>query len=51
MGFRVGVDVGGTFTKAVAMDLDLHEIVATSIIPTTHGAANGVATGVVEAAP
>lgn len=49
MGLRVGVDVGGTFTKAVAIDLESNEIVATSIIPTTHGAANGVATGVVAA--
>lgn len=49
MGLRVGVDVGGTFTKAVAMDLASNEIVATSIIPTTHTSDNGVASGVVDA--
>jgi N-methylhydantoinase A len=43
---RVGVDVGGTFTKAVAIDRH-GEIVARSVIPTTHDTAEGVAAGVV----
>ena len=47
MGVRVGVDVGGTFTKAVAFDLGLGRIVAEEIVPTTHGASEGVAAGVV----
>ena len=47
MGVRVGVDVGGTFTKAVAVDLEAG-IVAESVLPTTHGAAEGVAAGVVQ---
>ncbi len=46
---RVGVDVGGTFTKAVAIDPTTLQIVATSVVATTHAAADGVATGVVEA--
>ena len=46
---RVGVDVGGTFTKAVAIDIGTLALVATSIVPTTHSAAGGVAEGVVAA--
>ena len=46
---RVGVDVGGTFTKAVAVELATREIVASAVVPTTHGAEGGVAAGVVEA--
>ncbi len=48
MGFRVGVDVGGTFTKAVAVDAATGTLVARSVVPTTHTAAAGVAVGVVE---
>src|SRR5829696_3633375 len=46
---RVGVDVGGTFTKAVAVALPSGTIAARSVLPTTHGAPNGVAEGVVSA--
>ena len=49
MGVRVGVDVGGTFTKAVAVELASRTVVATSVVPTTHGAEGGVAAGVVRA--
>jgi N-methylhydantoinase A len=45
---RVGVDVGGTFTKAVAFDLLVGHVVAEQIVPTTHTAADGVAAGVVQ---
>ena len=48
-GIRVGVDVGGTFTKAVAVDPTTREILATSVVPTTHQSADGVAEGVVHA--
>ena len=47
MGLRVGVDVGGTFTKAVALDGDAN-VVARAVVPTTHSHPDGVAAGVVE---
>jgi N-methylhydantoinase A/oxoprolinase/acetone carboxylase beta subunit len=46
---RVGVDVGGTFTKAVALDAREHRVHAHCAVPTTHGAEGGVTAGVVEA--
>lgn len=46
---RVGVDVGGTFTKAVAVEADSHRLRAHCAVPTTHGAAGGVSDGVAEA--
>jgi N-methylhydantoinase A len=46
---RVGVDVGGTFTKAVAVELPSGKVIAQSVLPTSHGAVNGVAEGVVAA--
>jgi N-methylhydantoinase A len=46
---RVGVDVGGTFTKAVALDAESHRVRAHCAVPTTHGADGGVTVGVVEA--
>lgn len=49
MTLRVGVDVGGTFTKAVACDVASGEVVAASIVPTTHHAGEGVAAGVIAA--
>ena len=49
MAVRVGVDVGGTFTKAVACDAASGEVVARSVVPTTHGDPVGVAAGVVRA--
>jgi len=49
MTVRIGVDVGGTFTKAVACDGSTGDVVARSIVPTSHGAVNGVAQGVIDA--
>jgi len=48
MGMRVGVDVGGTFTKAVAFDLELGCVAAQSVVATTHSHEHGVASGVVQ---
>ena len=48
MGMRIGVDVGGTFTKAIAFDLSAGEVVAQAVVPTTHQDPNGVAAGVVQ---
>jgi N-methylhydantoinase A/oxoprolinase/acetone carboxylase beta subunit len=45
---RVGIDVGGTHTKAVALDNDTHEIVGESVVMTTHDHEMGVAAGVIE---
>lgn len=49
MGLRVGVDVGGTFTKAVAFDPAAGAVTARSVVATTHAHPDGVAAGVVEA--
>ena len=45
---RVGIDVGGTHTKAVALDNTTHEIVGESVVMTTHDDPMGVAAGVIE---
>ena len=46
---RVGIDVGGTHTKAVALDNETQEIVGESIVMTSHDDAElGVAKGVIE---
>jgi N-methylhydantoinase A len=46
--FKIGVDVGGTFTKAVACDAESTEVVAQAVVATTHSSPLGVAKGVVE---
>ncbi len=46
---RVGIDVGGTHTKAVAIDNDTHEIIGKGSVMTTHDHEMGVAAGVIEA--
>lgn len=46
---RVGIDVGGTHTKAVALDNDTHEIVGKVSVMTTHDHELGVAHGIVDA--
>lgn len=45
---RMGIDVGGTHTKAVAIDNATHEIIGKSSVKTTHDHLNGMAAGVVQ---
>jgi N-methylhydantoinase A len=48
-GLRVGVDVGGTFTKAVAVSTQPLSLRAHAVVPTSHHAPDGVVEGVAEA--
>lgn len=45
---RVGIDVGGTHTKAVAIDNDSHEIIGKASVMTSHDHEQGVSAGVIE---
>ena len=45
---RIGVDVGGTFTKAVAVETGPLRLLAHAVVPTSHEA-EGMADGVVDA--
>ena len=44
---RIGIDVGGTFTDAVAIDNESGEIIAREKLPTTHASEEGVAAGII----
>ena len=46
---RIGIDVGGTHTKAVAIDNNTHKIIGKYSVKTTHDDKFGVATGVINA--
>ncbi|MFM9939862.1 MAG: hydantoinase/oxoprolinase family protein [Hyphomicrobiaceae bacterium] len=46
--YRIGIDVGGTFTKAVLLDHASREVIGRYSVLTTHAHERGVAAGVVE---
>jgi len=46
---RIGIDVGGTFTKAVAIDMVEKKILGKKSVPTTHSLDGGVSIGIVNA--
>ncbi|MEB7996536.1 hydantoinase/oxoprolinase family protein [Raoultella ornithinolytica] len=45
--YRIGIDVGGTFTDAAVIDNDSFALIAKKKIPTTHHHANGVSHGII----
>lgn len=45
--YRIGIDVGGTFTDAAVIDNDNFTLIAKKKIPTTHHHPNGVAHGII----
>ncbi len=49
MKVRIGIDVGGTFTDVVIINNESHELVGQLKLPTSHGAREGVAAGIVAA--
>jgi N-methylhydantoinase A/oxoprolinase/acetone carboxylase beta subunit len=46
---RIGIDVGGTFTKAIGLDIVTGQILGKATVQTTHDSQTGVSTGIVTA--
>ena len=46
---RIGIDVGGTFTHAVAIDSRTMKLVGQIKVPTSHRSERGVAQGIIDA--
>ena len=46
--YRIGIDVGGTFTKAALIDSIDGSVVGRSSVHTTHDHSDGVAAGVIQ---
>jgi N-methylhydantoinase A len=44
---RLGIDVGGTFTKAIAIDIASGSFLGRTTVPTTHDSERGVAEGII----
>lgn len=45
---RIGIDVGGTFTHAVAVEVPSNRVIAHAVTPTTHSAESSVSEGIVK---
>ena len=45
---RIGIDVGGTFTHAVAIDYYTSKVISHSVTPTTHTSENSISDGIVQ---
>jgi N-methylhydantoinase A len=45
---RIGIDVGGTFTHAVAVDNRTCQVLSHKVTPTSHSSEQGVAAGILE---
>ena len=45
---RIGIDVGGTFTHAIALDYQTYELVAHAVTPTTHTSEYSVSEGIIK---
>lgn len=45
---RIGIDVGGTFTHAVAVDNQTCQVISHKVTPTSHSSKEGVAAGILE---
>ena len=46
---RIGVDVGGTFTKSIGIDMESGKIIGKISVPTSHSSSEGVSTGIIMA--